>query len=300
MRKPNIVVCVKQVPDSAQIRVHPVTGTIMRQGVPAVLNPYDLFAVEAALQIKDRMGARIVALCMGPPQAEAVLRKALSLGVDDAVLLSDRAFAGSDTLATSFALASVIRTLGKEQQVDLVFTGKQTIDGDTGQVGPGIAKRLGMQLLSYVCRIPVLDMDAGEIVVHRRTEKGVQVLSSRLPCLITVLEGTNEGRFASLPAMIRAARQPIRVWDRRAAGIEDLGKIGLKGSPTVVGKVFAPSRRAQRAECIEWDRERPGDALEALWDKVLSRQPELAAKVSTESREERREIPDERGRWQAG
>ncbi len=280
MKGPNIVVCVKQVPDSAQIRVHPVTGTIMRQGVPAVLNPYDLFALEEALQVKDRLGGRIVALCMGPPQAEAVLRKALSLGADEAVLVSDRAFAGSDTLATSFALASAIGRLSQERAVDLVFTGKQTIDGDTGQVGPGVAKRLGMQLLSYVCRIPVLDMNSGRIVVHRWTEKGVQVLSSRLPCLITVLEGRNEGRFASLPEMIRAARQPIRVWDRKAAGIEDVSKIGLKGSPTVVGKVFAPSRRSERAECIEWDLEEPEKAATALWEKVLSRQPELAANSS--------------------
>lgn len=279
MRGPNIVVCVKQVPDSAQIRVHPVTGTIMRQGVPAVLNPYDFFALEEALQIKDRLGGRIVALCMGPPQAEAVLRKALSLGADDAVLVSDRAFAGSDTLATSFALASAIQRLSQEQPVDLVFTGKQTIDGDTGQVGPGVARRLGMVLLSYVCRIAALDMDARSIVAHRWTEKGVQLLSSRLPCLITVLEGTNEGRFASLPEMVRAARQPIRVWDRKAAGIEEVTKIGLKGSPTVVGKVFAPSRRVDRAECIEADLDDPEKAVVALWEKVLTRQPELAARV---------------------
>lgn len=280
MRGPKIVVCVKQVPDSAQIRVHPVTGTIMRQGVPAVLNPYDLFALEEALQIKDRLGGRIVALCMGPGQAEAVLRKALSLGADEGVLVSDRAFAGSDTLATSFALASAIGRLTEEEPVDLVFTGKQTIDGDTGQVGPGVAKRLGMQLLSYVCRIPILDMDSRSIVVHRWTEKGVQVLSSRLPCLITVLEGTSEGRFASLPEMIRAARQPIRVWDRKAAGIEDVAKIGLKGSPTVVGKVFAPSRRSERAESIEWHPAEPERTAADLWEKILSRQPEIAAKVS--------------------
>ncbi|CAB4243394.1 Protein FixA [Methylacidimicrobium sp. AP8] len=278
MRGPEMVVCVKQVPDSAQIRVHSVTGTIMRQGVPAVLNPYDLFALEEALRIKDRLGGRIVALCMGPPQAEAVLRKALSLGADEGVLVSDRAFAGSDTLATSFALASAIRRLSEERPVDLVFTGKQTVDGDTGQVGPGVATRLGMRLLSYVCRISVLDRNRGSIVVHRWTEKGVQVLRSRLPCLITVLEGTGEPRFASLPEMIRAARQPIRVWDRKAAGIEDVRKIGLKGSPTVVGKVFAPARRAERAECLELDAEEPAKAAALLWEKVLSRQPGLAAK----------------------
>jgi electron transfer flavoprotein beta subunit len=139
----HIVVCIKQVPDSAQIRVHPVTNTIMRQGVPAIVNPYDLFALEEALRLKDQFGGRVTMLCMGPPQAEDALRKCISFGATDAVLVTDRAFAGADTLATSYALAAAIRKIGQEQAVDLVFTGKQTIDGDTAQVGPGIAKRLG-------------------------------------------------------------------------------------------------------------------------------------------------------------
>ncbi len=139
----HIVVCIKQVPDSAQIRVHPVTNTIMRQGVPAIVNPYDLFALEEALRLKDQFGGRVTMLCMGPPQAEDSLRKCISFGATDAVLVTDRAFAGADTLATSYALAAAIRKIGQEQAVDLVFTGKQTIDGDTAQVGPGIAKRLG-------------------------------------------------------------------------------------------------------------------------------------------------------------
>ena len=133
------VVCIKQVPDSSQIRVHPVTNTIMRQGVPAIINPYDLFALEAALGLKDRYGGRVTVLCMGPPQAEAALRKAISFGADEAILVTDRAFAGSDTLATSFALASAIGQIQRDMAVDLVFCGKQTIDGDTAQVGPGIA-----------------------------------------------------------------------------------------------------------------------------------------------------------------
>ena len=145
----HIVVCIKQVPDSAQIRVHPVTNTIMRQGVPAIVNPYDLFALEEALRLKDQFGGRLTALCMGPPQAEESLRKCISFGASDAVLVTDRAFAGADTLATSYALAAAIRKIGQEHAVDLVFTGKQTIDGDTAQVGPGVAKRLGMNPVSY-------------------------------------------------------------------------------------------------------------------------------------------------------
>ncbi len=244
----HIVVCIKQVPDSAQIRVHPVTNTIMRQGVPAIVNPYDLFSLEEALRLKDKFGGRVTVLCMGPPQAEEALRKCVSFGADDAVLVTDRAFAGADTLATSYALAAAIRKLGSEQQVDMVFAGKQTIDGDTAQVGPGVAKRLGLQLLTYVSRIVETDLEAGTITVERRGEGGVQVLQTKLPCLITMLENTNEMRFASLPAMIHAAAYPVRKWNKDDAGIEDPTKIGLKGSPTVVSRVFGPTPRSEKAE----------------------------------------------------
>jgi len=198
----HIVVCIKQVPDSAQIRVHPVTNTIMRQGVPAIVNPYDLFSLEEALRLKDRFGGKVTMLCMGPPQAEDALRKCISYGADDAVLVTDRAFAGADTLATSYALAAAIRQIGKEQAVDIVFTDKQTIDGDTAQVGPGIAKRMGLQLLTYASKIVETDLDARTIIVERRAENGVQVLKTALPCLVTMLENTNELRFATLPSMM--------------------------------------------------------------------------------------------------
>ena len=206
----HIVVCIKQVPDSAQIRVHPVTNTIMRQGVPAIVNPYDLFALEEALRLKDQFGGRVTMLCMGPPQAEDALRKCISFGATDAILVTDRAFAGADTLATSYALAAAIRKIHEEQAVDLVFTGKQTIDGDTAQVGPGIAIRLGYQLLTYVSRIPKVDLDGRRIQVERRAEGGVQLLDTTLPSLITMLEGTNEMRFAGMDDMLRAARFPVR------------------------------------------------------------------------------------------
>src|SRR5574343_1315238 len=198
----HIAVCIKQVPDSAQIRVHPVTNTIMRQGVPTIINPYDLFALEEALRIKDQTGARVTVLTMGPPPAEDALRKCLSFGVDDAVLITDKIFSGADTLATSYVLAAAIRMLDKEEPVDIVFTGKQTIDGDTAQVGPGIAKRLELELLTYVSRIVEVDLTSRQIVVERRAEGGVQVLKTAVPCLITMLEGTNEMRFAPLENMI--------------------------------------------------------------------------------------------------
>lgn len=278
----HIVVCIKQVPDSAQIRVHPVTNTIMRQGVPAIINPYDLFALEEALCLKDKHGGTVTVITMGPPQAEAALRKALSFGADDAILITDRAFAGADTLATSFALASAIRQIQKNMPVDMVFTGKQTIDGDTAQVGPGVAKRLDMQLLTYVSKIVAVKPEAREIVVERRAEGGVQLLKTSLPCLVTVLEGNNQMRFANMPNMFRAARHPLKQWNREEAGIadDDIVKIGLKGSPTVVSKVFAPTPKSERAEMIEVESGDPKDMAVTVLAKMFTRFPAVEKEVA--------------------
>lgn len=271
----HIVVCIKQVPDSAQIRVHPVTNTIMRQGVPAIVNPYDLFALEEALRLKDRFGGRVTVLSMGPPQAEDALRKCVSFGATDAILVTDRAFAGADTLATSYALASAVHRIGAEQAVDLVFTGKQTIDGDTAQVGPGIAKRLGMNLLTYVSRIVDIDLDARRLRVERRAEGGVQLLETTLPSLVTMLEGTNEMRFATMDDMLRAGRCPVRKWNKDDAGIEDLAKIGLKGSPTVVSKVFGPSPRTQKCDMQVVSDSSVNDVCLNLLQRIFTTHPTL-------------------------
>ncbi|MBT9461426.1 MAG: electron transfer flavoprotein subunit beta/FixA family protein [Rugosibacter sp.] len=275
----HIVVCIKQVPDSAQIRVHPVTNTIMRQGVPAVVNPYDLFSLEEALRLKDIHGGCVTVITMGPPQAEAALRKCISYGADEAILVTDRAFAGADTLATSFALAAAISQIAKNQAVDMVFCGKQTIDGDTAQVGPGIAKRMDMQLLTYVSQVDSVDTTSRTIQVQRRAEGGVQVLTTQLPCLVTMLEGTNEMRFATMDNMFRAARYQLKIWDRVAAGIEDVSKIGLKGSPTVVSKVFAPQAKTQRAEIIESESGEPRDLALTLVSKLFTQHPSASEAV---------------------
>lgn len=269
----HIVVCVKQVPDSAQIRVHPVTNRIMRQGVPAIINPFDLFALEEALRIKDRTGARVTVISMGPPAAEAVMKKCLSFGADEAILLTDMAFAGADTLATTFVLMSAIRQIAKAHPVDIVFTGKQTIDGDTAQVGPGIAIRLGWQLLTYVSRIRSVDTDTQQIVIERRAEGGVQVLESRLPCVITLLEDINEMRFADMPGMFRAARYDVQRWGVAGAGIEDTSQAGMKGSPTVVSQVFAPKPKEVKALAISGDT--PRAKAEALLDRMFADFPKL-------------------------
>ena len=276
----HIVVCIKQVPDSAQIRVHPVTNTIMRQGVPAIVNPYDLFSLEEALRLKDVHGGRVTVLSMGPPQAEGALRKCISFGADDAILVTDRAFAGADTLATSFALAAAIRKIDQDMRVDMVFAGKQTIDGDTAQVGPGVAKRLGMQLLTYVSTVDQVDLEQRTILARRRAEGGVQLLTTGLPCLVTMLEGTNEMRFATMENMFRAARYPLKIWSREAAGIEDISKIGLKGSPTLVSKVFAPQPNTQPAEMIETESGAPRDIIITLLGKLNTQHPKLCDSIA--------------------
>ena len=278
----HIVVCIKQVPDSAQIRVHPVTNTIMRQGGPTIINPYDLFALEAALELRERFGGEITVLTMGPQSAEDSLRKALTFGADRAVLLTDRCFAGSDTLATTYALATAIRKIGKEYgPPDLIFTGKQTIDGDTAQVGPGVAKRLGVLQLTYVAKVKTLDLAARTIEAERRSEGGVQVLHTRLPCLITMLEGTCQIRRGAMADALRAARAPIVKWSAHDAGVEDVSKCGLKGSPTVVKRVFAPSARAEKAALVE-AAEQPA---QALIDAIFKHQPKLETDLAALARD---------------
>ncbi|MCF1503362.1 MULTISPECIES: electron transfer flavoprotein subunit beta/FixA family protein [Afifella] len=267
-----IVVCIKQVPDSAQIRVHPVTNTIMRQGVPTIINPYDLFALEEALRLRDKSGGEVTVLSMGPPMAEDSLRKALTFGADRAVLLTDRFFAGSDTLATSFSLSQAIKKIGEVWGApSIVFTGKQTIDGDTAQVGPGIATRLNLNQLTYVAKIGPIDREGGTIEVERRAEGGVQVLQTKLPVLITMLEGTNEMRRGSLSAALSAAKADVTVWNAADIGIEDVTKCGLRGSPTVVKRVFAPTPREEKAEQLPVSGKGPDEIADTLMNEIFSR-----------------------------
>ena len=271
----HIVVCIKQVPDSAQIRVHPVTNTIMRQGVPTIINPYDLFALEEAMRLRDKVGGEVTVLTMGPPSAEDSLRKALTFGADRAVLLTDRFFAGADTLATSYALAAAVRKISTTYApVDVVFTGKQTIDGDTAQVGPGVCKRLNFLQLTYVSKIVSIDLEGRSIEVERRSEGGVQVLRSALPCLITMLEGTNEVRRGSMENALNAARATIVKWSAQDAGVEDIAKCGLRGSPTVVKRVFAPTPRAEKAALVDPAGRPPA---EALIEEIFKLRPKLEA-----------------------
>lgn len=276
----HIVVCIKQVPDSAQIRVHPVTNTIMRQGVPTIINPYDLFALEQALRLRDAHGGEVTVLTMGPPMAEDSLRKALTFSADRAVLLTDRFFAGSDTLATSYALSSAIQKIGETWgEPDLVFTGKQTIDGDTAQVGPGIAKRLGLNQLTYVSKISEIDLKARALTVERRAEGGVQTLKTKLPCLVAMLEGSGDIRRGTMENALRAARADVIKWSAAEAGIPDIGLCGLRGSPTVVKRVFAPTPRAEKAQLIATEGKSNDEIAKALLDEVFIRLPGIETEL---------------------
>jgi electron transfer flavoprotein beta subunit len=238
----HIVCCIKQVPDTAQVKIDPDTNTLVRSGVESICNPYDLVAVEAAVQLTEKHGGKVIVLTMGPPQAEAALRDCLALGAADAVLLSDRAFAGADTLATSYTLAQAIIKIAAKEPVDLVICGKQAIDGDTAQTGPGIATRLGFQQFTYVSRIIDADPERRTVRVQREVEGGRETVEGRLPALLTAELELAVPRYAALPDLVRALRYRITTWG--AGDIEGRPeKLGLKGSPTSVKEIFTPPMR---------------------------------------------------------
>ena len=233
----NIVVTIKQVPDAANVRINPETKTLVREGVESMMNPLDAYALEEGVRLKEKFGGKVTVVCMGPPMAEAVLREAISLGADEAVLLSDRAVAGSDTLATSYALSQTISKLGA---FDVILGGKQAIDGDTAQVGPGIAVNLDIPQVTCVRKIR--EYADNKMVVERMTEEGYDVVEVTLPAVITVVKEINEPRIASLKGKMAAKRAEIKVMS--AADIEaDLTRLGLKGSPTNVVEIFSPEAR---------------------------------------------------------
>ncbi|SEN75249.1 electron transfer flavoprotein subunit beta/FixA family protein [Lihuaxuella thermophila] len=269
----HIVVCIKQVPDSREIRIDPNTNTLIRQGVPSIVNFYDLHGLEEALRIKDQHGARITVVTMGPPPAEKSLKECISLGADEAVLVTDRKFAGADTLATSYVLAKTIQKVEQEWgPADIVFCGKQTLDGDTGQVGPGIACRLNLEQLTYVGKVVRVDPEARRVRVHRYLEDGIEVVETSMPVLITALKELNEVRRASLPGMIRAARYKPVTWTTADFPDIEVSKIGLKGSPTIVAKTWVPEARKIEGEMISGDTpEQIAEQLTAkLWESDLA------------------------------
>lgn len=233
----NIIVCIKQVPDTTAVRIDPDTRTLVREGVPSIINPFDMYAIEEGLRLKEKHGGTVTALTMGPPQAEAALREAISLGVDEAVHLCDAAFKGSDTFATSYAISTGIRKLGS---FDIILCGKQASDGDTAQVGPGIAVHLDLPQIVFVRRIR--EVKDGRILAERMTEEGYDLVESPLPALVTVVKEINEPRMPSLKGKMRAKKAAIKVLSAADLGLAP-EKIGLDGSPTWVERVFSPPQR---------------------------------------------------------
>ena len=232
-----IVVCMKQVPDTTNVRINPETNTLMREGVESIINPFDMYALEEGIRLKEKHGGTVTALSMGPPQVESALREAISLGVDEAILLSDKAFAGADTLATAYTLARGIKKIGK---VDVILMGRQAIDGDTGQVDPGVAENLGLPHVTEIRKIEQIDED-GTIIVERLLEDGYVRLKSKLPILLTVVKEINEPRLPSLKGKMAAKKAEIQIWNHENIDL-DPQRIGLTGSPTQVMKIFTPPK----------------------------------------------------------
>jgi electron transfer flavoprotein beta subunit len=224
----NIVVCVKQVPDTAAVKIDPKTGTLIRDGVPSIMNPEDKHALEGALQLKETNGAKVTVISMGLPMAKAVLREALCMGADEAILLTDRCLGGADTLATSKALAGVIKKL----DFDIVLAGRQAIDGDTAQVGPEIAEHLNIPQVTYVQDVKV---EGDSLIVQRALEDGYQVVEVKTPCLLTAIEELNEARYMNIADIFATNDDQIKVMTADDIDV-DKAELGLKGSPTKVKK----------------------------------------------------------------
>lgn len=283
-----LLVCIKQVPDTSEIKLDPETNTLIRTGLPSIVNPFDMNALEAALEIKDKVkGAVVSVITMGPPQADAALRECLTMGADKAYLISDRAFAGADTLATSYTIASAIKKLQADQgrSFDLILCGKQAIDGDTAQVGPQIAEELGIPQITYVNKVSLIADDNDEhilpvedqesagaaepiaegstvtaIQVEREHEEGYEVLEVKLPALITAVKTLNEPRYPTLWNSIRAIRSEVTTITAADMTVES-ERLGLSGSPTRVRKVYSPPVRSKGLIIQD---ETPAEAVKSL------------------------------------
>jgi electron transfer flavoprotein beta subunit len=272
----HIVCCIKQVPDTTQVKIDPETNTLMRSGVESICNPYDLVAVEAAVQLTEKYGGRVTVISMGPPQTESALRECLSLGAHDAILLSDKAFAGADTLATSYTLSRTVSKIADTDPVQLILCGKQAIDGDTAQTGPGVATRLGYSQFTYVSEIISVNLSDNTVRVKRETEGGAEIIEGNLPALLTVELELTTPRYASLPELVRALTQEIRVWG--ANDIEGLPeRLGLKGSPTSVKEIFAPPVRGGGA--VFDSAEDKEQAIENFLDTFFDKEQRLLAEL---------------------
>ena len=256
-----IIVCIKQVPNTTKVRLDPETGTLIRKGIPSIINPDDKAGLEAALRLKDQHGAHVTVLTMGPGQADAALREALAMGADEAVLLTDRAFGGADTWATSSTIAAALAGM----EYDLIITGRQAIDGDTAQVGPQIAEHLGIPNISYAEEIRV---EGDSVIVKRQYEDRYHMIKAKMPCLITALSELNTPRYMTPGGIFDAYAQEVKVLGRKDLEIDDTN-IGLKGSPTRVFKSFTKALKG-KGSVVELDPQEAGDwIVERLQEKFI-------------------------------
>lgn len=258
----NLLVCVKQVPDTTEIKIDPVTNTLIRAGVPSIVNPFDAYALEIAARIKDKTpGTKIILLSMGPQQAAAALKECLAVGGDKAYLVSDRAFGGADTLATSYTLKKAIEKIEElEGKFDLIFCGKQAIDGDTAQVGPEIAEHMDCPQITYAVEASV---EGDEALVKRETGEGYEIIGAKLPCVITVTKPAFNPRFPSIKSKLAANKAVITTLTVEDIDVE-AGRIGLKGSPTKVKKSFTPPQKQGGVTITEASGEEAAKKLFAL------------------------------------
>jgi electron transfer flavoprotein beta subunit len=250
----NIIVCLKQVPGTTEVKIDPETNTLVRQGIENIINPFDTYAIEEAVQLKQKHGGKVTVITMGPSQADVALREAISLGADEAVLLSDRAFAGADTWATAYTLSRAVIKIG---EYDLIICGRQTIDGDTGQVGPELAEMLDIPFIAYVSKIEELNDNI--LRVQRMVEEGHEVIETKLPAVITVSKEINVPRLPSLRGIMKSKGAKIAAWGIAELGV-DGSMVGLAGSSTQVIKVFFPQRISQ-AEILKGSPESQVDSL---------------------------------------
>ena len=247
-----IIVCAKQVPDTNEIKIDPVKKTLIREGVPSILNHDDANALEEALQLKDRYpDTHVTVVTMGPPQAKDMLIECLAMGADEAVLASDRALGGSDTWATSNALAAVIEKLG---DYDLIFAGRQAIDGDTAQVGPQIAEKLDLPQVTYVSEFEISE-DMKSITVKRALEDGYELIDIKTPCMLTTIKELNSPRYMSISGIFDACKKDIPVWGAADLGVDPENEVGLDASPTKVFRSFTPAPKGQ-GEMVSGDTEK--------------------------------------------
>ena len=266
-----VVACIKQVPDTTEVKMDPERGTLIREGIPSVINPTDVNAVEECLKLKDLYDAKVAVMTMGPPQAEEALRDLLAMGADRAILLTDRAMAGADTFATSYTLSTAIRRLEKDEgSADLLFFGKQALDGETGQVGPGVAARLAIPIITYATRIVRVDLRERILVAVRKADEMTETVKVSLPAAVSVVEKVNKPRRATIEGILRAQKTQVEPWNRDSINA-DPTKLGLPGSPTIVRKMFIPKPRG-RGEIFD-GRNDPLGAAHWLKEKILASRP---------------------------